>query len=320
MTRQNEQLRVVKDIMTGVLISIVIFMMSVYIPMLGFFLAFVLPMPVLFFRLKLGRTTGCFAAVIVFTLITAVTGRLSTDMLFYGALLMTGLFIGEFLERNYSVEKVILYTCAATLGICTAFFCLRIMLADQGLFSIISSYIKTNIDLTLKIYEDMGIARENIELISKSIETIQYVLVRILPGIIVSMHLIIIWTNILFIKKVLIRKNIRLTSLEGLQKWKAPENLVWIVIITGMTLLLPWKGIKITALNIMIIMMPIYFFQGIAIVSFYFEKKGFPLMLKIFIYSIIAIQQIFLLLIVGLGFFDTWLNFRKLDTFKKNDA
>jgi uncharacterized protein YybS (DUF2232 family) len=64
--------------------------------------------------------------------------------------------------------------------------------------------------------------------------------------------------------------------------------------------------------------MTIYFFQGIAIISFYFEKKRFPRLLRIVLYSLIALQQVVLLVVVGLGFFDMWLNFRKLGVEKKN--
>jgi hypothetical protein len=31
------------------------------------------------------------------------------------------------------------------------------------------------------------------------------------------------------------------------------------------------------------------------------------------LYSLIVVQQFLLLLVIGMGFFDTWLNFRKLD-------
>jgi uncharacterized protein YybS (DUF2232 family) len=58
--------------------------------------------------------------------------------------------------------------------------------------------------------------------------------------------------------------------------------------------------------------MSVYFFQGIAIVSFYFNKKQFPRIIRIFLYTLIAVQQLVLLAVIGLGFFDMWFNFRKL--------
>jgi uncharacterized protein YybS (DUF2232 family) len=58
--------------------------------------------------------------------------------------------------------------------------------------------------------------------------------------------------------------------------------------------------------------MTVYFFQGIAIVSFYFEKKHFPRTIRFLLYALIALQQLILLVVIGLGFFDLWVNFRRL--------
>jgi uncharacterized protein YybS (DUF2232 family) len=58
--------------------------------------------------------------------------------------------------------------------------------------------------------------------------------------------------------------------------------------------------------------MTVYFFQGIAIVAFYFEKKQFPRVVRFFLYALIALQQLILLAVIGLGFFDMWVNFRRL--------
>ena len=77
-------------------------------------------------------------------------------------------------------------------------------------------------------------------------------------------------------------------------------------------LIIPEHTVKLFGINGLLILMTIYFFQGIAIISFYFEKKHFPRLLRIVLYSLIALQQIVLLIVVGLGFFDMWLNFRKL--------
>ncbi len=73
------------------------------------------------------------------------------------------------------------------------------------------------------------------------------------------------------------------------------------------------------ALNGMVVLTIIYFFQGIAIISFYFEKKKIPMAIRTLLYGTIIIQQIFLLVIAGIGFFDVWLNFRKLGNDNNKD-
>jgi uncharacterized protein YybS (DUF2232 family) len=81
-------------------------------------------------------------------------------------------------------------------------------------------------------------------------------------------------------------------------------------------LLVPEKGIRILGLNGFIILMTIYFFQGIAIVSFFFEKKDIPMLLRVILYSFIGMQFFLILLVIATGFFDMWLDFRKLETLK----
>jgi len=177
----------------------------------------------------------------------------------------------------------------------------------------LSEYVGKNLKLTLALYEDMGMPEENILLISNSLDTIGYVLVRIIPAMAAALTIFVAWTSILLAGPIMKSKHLFYPDFGSLKRWKAPEPIVWFVIGSGMALIFPFQVLKIMGLNCLIVLMTIYFFQGIAIVSFYFEKKRFPRLLKIFIYSIIAMQQIILLFVVGLGFFDMWLNFRKLD-------
>ncbi|GAB6144263.1 YybS family protein [Desulfocicer niacini] len=302
-----------RDILTGVSACLVIVSITIYVPLLGFLMAMLLPMPVLFYRLKLGRTSGAIIATLVLGVIATASGELSIDTLFYGALLLTGFMMGECMERNFSVARTGLYTGLTILAGCMFLILAHSLFTGKALLPMVSTYVGANLDLTMQLYSNMGIPQENMDMLADSMDTIKYVLVRILPSLIISMLLVVIWSNILFIRKILAGKGVHLAHLTNLNRWKAPEHLVWLVIAFGICLLFPARPLKIISLNFLIVLMPIYFFQGIAIVSFFFEKKKFPRMLKIFIYSIIALQQIFLLVVVGLGFFDTWVNFRKID-------
>ena len=195
-----------------------------------------------------------------------------------------------------------------------SFFFLYTLTTDQGMFQLVSDYVGANLKMTLGLYSAMGIPQESIDIVSRSMDTIHYVMTRVMPALFSVMIMMVVWVNTLFIKKILLRKGLNVSQLDGLNRWRAPEKLVWPVIFFILLLLvpIPTTALKIMGLNCILVIMPIYFFQGIAVVSFVFEKRRFPGMLRVFIYSIIAIQQIFLFVIVGLGFFDTWIDFRKL--------
>jgi uncharacterized protein YybS (DUF2232 family) len=111
-----------------------------------------------------------------------------------------------------------------------------------------------------------------------------------------------------------LKKGIFIKSIENLNQWKAPDYLIFGVIAASIVIFLPLGVLKLLAVNCLIILMFVYFFQGIAVVSFFFHKKSAPFALRFFFYALIAVQPLFLLLVIGFGLFDTWINFRKLDT------
>jgi uncharacterized protein YybS (DUF2232 family) len=54
----------------------------------------------------------------------------------------------------------------------------------------------------------------------------------------------------------------------------------------------------------------------LSIIAYYFHKNNVPRFLRAVTYILIAFEQIFTLLVVGLGLFDLWGDFRRL---KKNN-
>ncbi|RLC27378.1 MAG: hypothetical protein DRH32_10360, partial [Deltaproteobacteria bacterium] len=56
------------------------------------------------------------------------------------------------------------------------------------------------------------------------------------------------------------------------------------------------------------------FFQGIAVISFFLEKKNAPRPLRIAVYGMMIIWQALLPAVSVLGLFDIWADFRKLRT------
>lgn len=302
-----------KDILSGITITTLIFAVSVYMPIIGFISALFIPLPTLFYRSKLGRKTGAIIPILTILLMTVFLGGVSVDILFFFELLLLGFILSELFELDLTVEKTMLY--ASSSVVLTGIVCLLFysQASNTGIIALVSGYVAKNLELTLALYENMGVSAENIQMISASLENIQFVLVRIIPAIVVASTFFVSWSCLLIAKPILKNRGIFYPAFGSLNLWKAPESLVWGVIGSGFMLILPYKTFKIIGLNILLVLMTIYFFQGIAIVSFYFEKKQFSRMLRFLLYSLIALQQIVLLVVIGLGIFDMWLNFRKLE-------
>ena len=300
-----------KDIINGVLITSLIFFISVFIPIIGFVGALFIPLPVLFYRLKLGRNIGAIIPIISCLIMMMLIRDVSLDVLFFAGLFLIGFVLGEVIELNLSIEKTMLYACGSVLLSGLAGLLLFSILSGEGIYSIVSTYVAKNLDLTLAVYRNMGMSEENIELISRSLDKIRDALIKVIPALVSASTLFVAWTSILLAKPVLMRRSLFYPDFGPLNIWQAPEYLVWGVIGCGIALFIPNPAIKIIGLNGLLILMTVYSFQGIAIVSFYFEKKRLPRFIRFFLYTLIAVQHLILLAVIGLGFFDLWVNFRR---------
>ena len=301
-----------RDVLTGVMITMAIITVSVYMPLIGFFCSLFLPLPVLFYRSKLGRKIGLIVPGAAMTILLVLAGGISIDVVFFLEMLFLGFLLSELFEMNLSVEKTVMYACGGVLLTGVVGLVLYSNLSATGIYSLVSIYIAQNLEMTVALYQGMGASEEFVQKFSDSLEQIQYGLIRIIPAMVTASFLLVTWSNLLMARPILKSRGLFIPEFGALKLWKAPDYLIWVLIGCGGLLMLPGSTLKIVGLNILLVLLMIYFFQGIAIVSFFFEKKQFPRLLRVFFYTLIAIQQIVLLVVIGLGIFDMWINFRKL--------
>jgi uncharacterized protein YybS (DUF2232 family) len=307
-----------KEIVKGIVFISLVFGICLYIPVLGFIVSMLIPIPILYYRLKLGRKNGSLLAAGTFLFISFFTGSVFFDIFFVVLLLILGLILGEIFERELSIEKTILYACLVIWSTVAATLIFAGLTSGIQIITMVSNFVGKNLQASLVFYEKAGMPQEHIQMIQDSSDLIQYALVRIMPGMVAAGSLLVVWINLLVARPVLATAKIHFPDFGCLNTWKAPEQLVWIAIGCGIMLLVPEKGIRIFGLNGFIILMTIYFFQGIAIISFFFEKKNIPMLLRVILYGFIGMQFFLIMLVIAAGFFDMWLDFRKLEILKKS--
>ena len=305
-----------KDIANGVLITSLIFAVSILIPVIGFFCSLFIPLPTLYYRIKLGRTTSVIIPVLGLIIMVVAMGSFSIDVVFLAELLLIGFILGELLASRFSIDKTMLFACGAVLVSGMVSLLVYSIASNTDLISMLSQYVAQNIELSLLLYQSLGVSEENLRLIQDSLDKIQYILVSIIPGLTITSTLLVVWINILLSKVILKGRFPFHPVYEKLNQWQAPDTLVWALIGCGLLMLLPTGATRLVGLNVLLILLTIYFFQGMAIVSFFFEKKQVPRLFRILLYILIALQQLALIAVIGIGLFDMWVNFRKLEKTK----
>lgn len=280
----------------------------------GFFSVFA-PLPLLLLRMQKGRAWLWSAALSNSVLVGALSGTLS--LAFYLIFVLgIALSLPELLTREARQPKgrVLEKAAAITLLIMVA---IGIALAvvqwqTQGTHPIAT--FKAEISQILgQLNPPAESGRPTVD--ELDLEEAKENVFRAMPSALAIFSLVMVWLNL----SLLIRLNPNsLREKLGLdasyfRRWKTPEYLVWPTILAGGIMLLEGSWIFqgwVTdgANNVFRFLMALYALQGLSILSFLFDVWN----VRGFLRSLGYIASIFLMLplLLSLGFFDLWFDFR----------
>ncbi len=303
----------VKALSAGILSTLLLVLVSASIPLIGFVSSWLIPLPVLFYRTRLSRKVALIIPIASIIVLVIISKGINPDIIFFSALLILGFLLSESFEKLFSIDRTILFSCGGVFltGCFTLFF--YISIANMGYVELISFNVNKIIEMSIELNKEMGVPDEQLAQLSMSKDILILAITRFLPGVSFILLIFTAWINILIAGSIFYKHNIAFAGYGQLKLWKAPEQFVWMTIISIIALMIPNEIIQVISLNIIMVLMFVYFLQGIAITAFFFEKNNSPRGVRVLLYGLIVLTKILLIFIVGMGFFDTWVNFRKTD-------
>ena len=94
--------------------------------------------------------------------------------------------------------------------------------------------------------------------------------------------------------------------------WKAPELLIWGLIAAGALYFVAAGLLGQIALNVLIVLLLVYYVQGLAIITEMFERRQFPTFMRVLGYMMaLFFYTPAPIIVTGIGVFDLWIDFRK---------
>jgi len=283
---------------------------GVTVPPAGVVLIPLVPQPVLSFGFRFGIGWGVGLVVTGMILFIVLAGE--ELALIYGIFALMTLLLFGLLGRLRSIELLVS-------GIAGVIFALTVGI----LFYLYGSWaamvqdfhrsLSQNLAAAMQIHEKMGFPKDSLDLLKERIPQIVETTLQFLPGLLfVSLGLIVL-INVVFLCRRFPERRAQWLSVGNFREWKAPEPLVWGLIACGFVLFIPGLELmRIFAVNILLVIGACYFIQGLAIIAYFFHKNNVPRFLRGVTYVLIAFEQIFTLMVVGLGLFDLWGDFRRL--------
>lgn len=141
------------------------------------------------------------------------------------------------------------------------------------------------------------------------------IMMSVLPSIVFVMSLVAVVVNLVVGRRFIRRAHRYFSHVKNLARFRLPEVLIWGVIVSGFLFfldvyILKTTWIKVIALNGVIAMAALYFFQGLAVVVYFLQGIKVPLFKMAAYMAIILFFQTVGLIIVVIGVADVWANFR----------
>lgn len=309
-----QQLSVISRSLLALASSLFLFMAGVAMPAAGVVLFPFVPYPALSLGLRYGMGWGAAVLAGAILLLVIFTGKDVASI--YGLFALIAVLLFALLGRLRAIE----YLVAAVAGVvfAAAGGLLAYLFGSWGTMTReLHESMMQHMTSALGAYEKMGLSKDSLDLLREQVPQLAQTLFQLLPGLIFLSLAFTVLVNVLLLCRRFPERRGEWLSLDHLRDWKGPEPLVWGLIASGFVLLAP--GVEVLnafAFNVLLVIAACYFAQGLAIIAFFFHKNNVPRFLRGITYVLIVFQQIFTLMVVGLGLFDLWGDFRRS---KKNN-
>lgn len=307
MQRRHNQSLLGTTLMSSAL-SIILLMAAAYAGPVGAFLHVFLAVPLAL----AGYTAGMLAALLVLLVSLAVqfmTAGTAAALLYLAQIGLPGLCLAYALRHNVGWPRAVFYTLLVGGTALTALATYSAYMADSSVSALVANYIDAEMEQVHTVYSQSGIEGQQLKELAAVVENTATFLKRAYAGITVA-ALGLVYLVTVMVLYVTGRGKFTLPGV-AFHHFKIAEPVVWLLIGAGFALLLPMVWLQSVALNFLTVLLPLYFLQGMAIITFYFKKKAFSFLARVFAYTLVLVVSPLPLMVTALGIFDLWFDFRK---------
>ena len=270
-------------------------------------LAFLIPWPL---ALLVVRRGGVFAlsALLAVVLVLGVVVSPALAVAYMVQFGLGSVMVPYLLLRGWEWDVAVLSGTGLSLGAGIIALTAYALQQGQSAVAFTDNWARTEVDKALSALEYGKLPAEVAQQTEKIVQDLGNKLVELYPAMTILTIAIMLLVLVVFLS----RKVGQFLPAQGLfHAWKVAEHLVWILIASGAAVLFLDGAWHRLSLNILVVILAIYFLQGLAILSHFFNLKGVPPFLRAFGYFLVVVSFPLRILAAGVGIFDLWIDFRK---------
>lgn len=293
--------------------SVLLFVAPWLVPFVGIAASVAAPLPVVWQYRQSGFQAGrlCLGLAFLGAWLAGFLMGLSGGWVYYLFYAALALGLGETLARRMPETWALGLAAAAAVATLLMVALGGTLFSGNELGQAWQAYWSQEVDSALGLYGQSGLETGRAEDVRQVLLTTGRWLFHVSPGVLGAGALLMAWANLLLLRSIAARRDPQAPR-QALELWKAPEPLVWVLILAGALIwaaegFLFWAGV-----NVVLVLGVLYFFQGMAVMAYWLEKKNTPKLLRYGLYLIIAVEAFLAVGVALAGLFDLWLNFRRL--------
>jgi len=269
-------------------------------------------LPAAFIGMRFSPVSGGVTVLLTGLLILLTSGQ-SPALMYLIQFGIPGAGLPWLLSRGLAWDKatVAVLWAMVTVSICGLF--IVSIFAGQSPFTMAGNLIGTEIAQTTVVMQEMfagsDLPADQSKEVSLALENMAAFLQKAYPAVAITVGGLMTLC-LVFLLSVLARGRYVIPG-RAFPEWKAPEFLVWVLIAAGFVAVFIDGLPEVFALNLLVILLPVYFLQGLAVIDCFFRRKAFSPIFRAVGYLLVTLVNPLPLVVTGIGVFDLWADFRK---------
>jgi uncharacterized protein YybS (DUF2232 family) len=266
------------------------------------------PVAAVYLGMRFGLPTAAVVVVVVSLLLSQLAPLYSLAA--YLALFGTGsLLLPLLLRRELPWDRAVLFAALGETAVMLALVTVVVVGGETAYPAVIGQLVQAEVDQAIQIYREAGFTDSQLQEMQGLVEQIGQFIQQTFYGLYLAGALAIQLLSLLFLQW-LKRNDYQVPGVQ-FARWRLPAFLVWVLIAAGFGLLAPLPSLNLLGRNLLAVLLPLYFLQGLAVVNSFLRRKKYPPVLKGLIYLMVFILNPLPIIITGVGLFDLWVDFRR---------
>ena len=299
-------------IVLGAVAGYILFGISAELTVATVLVSLIAPLPAAWLGMRFGTQTGGATVALTGGTILLLHG-LGSSLMYLLQFGLPAALLPYFLNRGIAWDRAAFTTLGSTLGAGVVALVGYAATLGESPFSVAGAMIAREVGRTVEkmrqIFTDAQLSAQQMRELNAAIENMAEFMSVVYPGILILVGGAMI-LGLVFLLVIMGRGRYQVPG-PAFPQWKTPEPLVWLLIASGFAVVLISGVPADVAKNLLVVLLPLYFLQGLAVVDCYCRRKQIPALARGIGFVLVIILNPLPMLVTGLGVFDLWADFRK---------